>query len=311
MRILMLGRGVIATIYGQAFQHSGHQVDHLVRPGRAAEYGDSVQTDVIDGRRGPLGRRIRSTSPTRLVESIDTGDAYDLVVLSVGHHRLQEAVGALAPRIGDATVLVLGNVWDEPLAAVAPLAADRVLFGFPGAGGGFDADGVLHGAVLHSVRLGTTGADPDRRELVRSVFQQAGFTVQDEDDIRGWLWLHFVLDAGMFARALQSGGLATMVGDRHALREAFLIGRELLPVLEARGVDLSKHRSTTLPVRRPGVTAAVVAAATALVPIARASLAAHDDPTAAEPLAVLADVRRTAETLGIPTPRLDQPTRRV
>jgi pyruvate-formate lyase len=48
MRILMLGRGVIATIYGQALQHSGHHVDHLVRPGRAAEYGDTVQTDVID-----------------------------------------------------------------------------------------------------------------------------------------------------------------------------------------------------------------------------------------------------------------------
>lgn len=311
MRILMLGRGVIATIYGQAFQHSGHQVDHLVRPGRAAEYGDSVQTDVIDGRRGPLGRQTRSTSPTRLVESIDTDDAYDLVVLSVSHHRLQEAVATLAPHIGDATVLVLGNVWDEPLAAVAPLAADRVLFGFPGAGGGFDADGVLHGAVLRSVRLGTTGTAPERRELVRSVFQRAGFTVQDEDDIRGWLWLHFVLDAGMFAQALQSGGLATMVGDRQALREAFLIGRELLPVLEARGVDLSRHRSTTLPVRRPGVTAAVVAAATALAPIARASLAAHDDPTAAEPLAVLEDVRRTAATLGIPTPRLDRAARRV
>jgi len=311
MRILMLGRGVIATIYGQAFQRSGHQVDHLVRPGRAAEYGDTVQTDVIDGRRGPLGRRTRSTSPTRLVESIDTDDEYDLVVLSVGHHRLQEAVATLAPHIGDATVLVLGNVWDEPLATVAPLPADRVLFGFPGAGGGFDADGVLHGAVLRSIRLGTTGATPDRRELVRSVFQRAGFTVQDEDDIRGWLWLHFVLDAGMFAQALRSGGMATMVGDRRALRDAFLTGRELLPVLEARGVDLSRHRPSTLPVRLPGTTATLVAAATALVPIARASLAAHDDPSAAEPLAVLEDVRRTAGALGIPTPRLDRTVPRV
>ncbi|WNY33990.1 hypothetical protein Q9Q99_19855 [Curtobacterium flaccumfaciens] len=203
---------------------------------------------------------------------------------------------SLVPHIGDATVLVLGNVWDEPLAAVAPLAAERVLFRFPGAGGGFDADGVLHGAVLRSVRLGTTGTAPDRRELVRSVFQQAGFTVQDEDDIRGWLWLHVVLDAGMFAQALNSGGLATMVGDRQALREAFRIGRELLPVLEARGVDLSRHRSTTLPVRLPATSATLVAAAgTALVPIARASLAAHDDPTAADPW-------RSSGTSGGPPP---------
>src|ERR1019366_5833883 len=151
MRILMFGRGVIATIYGQALKAAGHDVEFYVRPGRAAEYGHDVQTDVIDARRKPRNRRIREAFPVRLRESIDPADGFDLIVLSVAHHRLAEATAFLAPRVGEATVLVFGNVWGEPLAAVAPLPADQVVFGFPMAGGGFAEDGVLHGALFRSV----------------------------------------------------------------------------------------------------------------------------------------------------------------
>ncbi|GAA1494362.1 ketopantoate reductase family protein [Curtobacterium herbarum] len=307
MRILMLGRGVIATVYGQAFAHAGHDVVHHVRPRRLAEYREPVPMDLIDGRLGPLGRRTHVRYAAQLQSSTEPDDRFDLVVISVGHHQLQEASAALAPHIGDATVVVLGNVWDELDAAVAPIPADQVVFGFPGAGGGFRTDGSLHGAVLRSVTLGRSGSAPNRRgQEARAVFRQAGFTVRDEPDIRGWLFLHVVLDAGMFSQALESGGLAAMIGDRRALGGAFRTSRELLPVLEARGVDLARHRTATVPARFPGATGTALALATVVVPIARASLAAHDDPQAAEPCAVLRDLSRTARALGIATPRLDR-----
>ncbi|SDZ25976.1 ketopantoate reductase family protein [Herbiconiux ginsengi] len=306
MRILMFGRGVIATVYGRVFQAAGHDVEFYVRPGRAAEYGDEVQMDWIDGRRRPFGRQVRESFRTTLRESLAPDDGFDLIVLSVGHHRLVEAAAFLAPRIGEATVLVLGNLWDEPLAAVAPLPAERLVFGFPQAGGGFDDDGVLQGAMLASVIIGMTGASPNRREQdVLTVFRQAGLTVRQERDMRGWLWLHFIADAGMFAQAERSGSLAAMIGDRRALREAFLTTRELLPVVEARGVDLRQHRSAMLPYRFPRSVATVFGWATVLIPIARRSLAAHTDPHAPEPRAVLEDTRRAALRLGIPTPRLE------
>jgi len=305
MKILMFGRGVIATVYGQVLQEGGHQVEFLVRPGRAAEYGDEVRTDVMDARRSPLGRRVRGSVATRLREDLGSADGFDLVVLSVGHHRLEEAAAYLAPRIGDATVLVFGNVWGEPLAATAPLPGDQVVFGFPQAGGGFGPDGVLHGALFRSIVLEASGRAAGRRgQLVRAAFRQAGIGAREEEDMRGWLLLHFATDAGMFSRARAAGGLARMVGDPRALRDAFLASRELLPVLEARGVDLRRHVAATLPWRLPGLTAWMLAAATVLVPIARVSLAAHTDPDAAEHRAVLEDARSTARQLGIPTPRL-------
>lgn len=308
----MFGRGVIATIYGQAFQAAGHEVEFYVRPGRAADYGTDVQMEIIDGRRAPLGRQTRATFTPRLRESIDPRDGFDLVVLSVGHHRLSEATAFLAPRIGAAPVLVFGNIWQEPLDAIAPLPADQVVFGFPQAGGGFDENGVLRGALLGSVILGASSASatqPHRR--ARAAFAQAGIGVRAEEDMRGWLMLHVALDAGMFSQALRVGGLAKMVGDPRALRGAFLTSRELLPVLAARGVDLRRHRAAAIPTRFPLLIGALTAAASAALPIARASLAAHADPNAAEPRAVLDDTLRTARELGIAVPRLEHALRGV
>lgn len=72
MRILMFGRGVIATIYGLALQGAGHDVEFYVRPGRATEYGDEVRTDLLDARNARRGRRSRRTAPIRLRVSPST-----------------------------------------------------------------------------------------------------------------------------------------------------------------------------------------------------------------------------------------------
>lgn len=306
MRILMFGRGTIATIYGHALQAAGHDVEFYVRPGRAAVYGDSVRVDLIDARRTPLGRRVQQTVPIRLRESLDAGDGFDLVVLSVAHDRLPDAAAFLAPRVGDATVLVLCNLWAEPLAAITPLPATQVMFGFPMAGGGFGDDNVLHGGLLRTVILGTAGSSPRSRELaVQATFRQAGFHIREEANMREWLWLHFISDVGMHAQGHLHGGLANLIGNSRALREALLTSRELLPVLQARGVDLRRHRGALLAYRLPGLVAAIVAWTTAHVPIAQESLAAHTDPDAAEPRAVLRDALEEARRLGVATPRLE------
>jgi len=306
VRILMFGRGTIATIYGHVLQEAGHDVEFYVRPGRAAELGDTVEIDLLDARRTPLGTRVRGTFPIRLRESVSADDGFDLIVLSVGHHHLSEAAEFLAPRLGGATVLVFGNIWEEPLAAVAPLPADRVVFGFGGGGGGFGGDGVLHAALMRSVIIGMTGVRPSQRELgLQAAFRQAGLATRTEKDMRGRLWVHFVSDAGMLSQAIRSGSMAKMIGDRRAFRNAFLTSRELLPLLKARGVDLRRHRVAILPYRFPGLVAALTALATTRMRIAQVSLAAHTDPRAPEARAVLDDTVREARRLGVPVPRLD------
>ncbi|MET8996442.1 2-dehydropantoate 2-reductase N-terminal domain-containing protein [Amycolatopsis sp. NPDC004169] len=306
MKILMFGRGVVATIYGWALQRAGHDVEFYVRPGRAATYGDAVDLELLDTRRRVRGQRVVEKWPVRYREELAPDHDFDLIVLSVPHHRLPEAAAFLAPRIGRATVLVFGNIWTEPAAAIGALPAEQVAWGFPGAGGGFGADGVLHGQLLRSVIFGTFGRPPtDRERAVREAFRQAGLRIRERPDFRGWLWVHFASDAGLLSQGVRQGSLSRLTGSTGSIREALLTGRELLPLLEARGVDLRRHRGGLLLFRAPTcLTAPVLAWLTARVALARESFAAHSDPDAEEPREVCRDTLAEARRLGVPVPRL-------
>ncbi|GAA4211050.1 ketopantoate reductase family protein [Microbispora amethystogenes] len=307
MKILMFGRGVIATVYGWALQQAGHDVEFYVRPGRAATYGDAVDLDLIDTRRRVWGRRIVERWPVRYREALEPDHDFDLIVLSVPHHRLAEATAFLSPRVGQATVLVFGNIWTEPTAAIGALPVDQIAWGFPQAGGGFGADGVLRGMLLPSVVFGTLGRPPTGRErAVRQAFREAGLRLRERPDFRGWLWVHFASDAGLLSQGLRAGSLSKLVGATGDLREGLLAVRELLPLLEARGVDLRRHRGGVLLFRAPTwLTAPALAWLTAHVALARVSLAAHSDPEAEEPREVCRDTLAEARRLGISVPRLE------
>ncbi|SPL98395.1 unnamed protein product [[Actinomadura] parvosata subsp. kistnae] len=303
----MFGRGVIAGIYGWALHQAGHDVEFYVRPGRAAAYGDAIDLDLLDLRRRLRGHRVARSWPVRYRETLPPGHDFDLIVLSVPHHRLPEAVAFLTPRLGDATVLVFGSLWSEPLAAIGDLPPARVAWGSPQAGGGFGDDGVLRGTLLPSVVFGTLGRPPSGRErAARQAFRQAGFRVKERPDFRGWLWLHFVANAGLHAQGLRRGSLADLVGATGDLREAFRTTRELLPLVEARGVDLSRHRGSVLPFRAPTcLTAPALAWLTAHVTPVRANFAAHSDPEAQEPREICRDTLAEARRLGVAAPRLE------
>ncbi len=306
MKILVLGRGVIASVYGWALAEAGHEVEFLVREGRTAEYGPAIDLDLLDLRRRPWGTTVRRRWDVTYRERLDPSDGFDLVVVSVGHHRLVPAVEQLAPRIGAATVLILGNVWDERSAVLDALPQDRVVWGFPGAGGGFQPDGRLRAGLMPSIRLGTPDGPGvgERHTAVRSAFRDAGVRIRDEDDMPGWLAVHFVTDAGILAQGLRLGTLSRLPGRTGDLRAALLTGRELLPLLEARGVDLARHRGATALLRHPRLTAPALSWATAHLAPARISMEAHTDPHAEEPRAVCRDALASARRHGIDAPLL-------
>lgn len=306
MRILMFGRGVVAAAYGWALAGAGHDVEFYVRPGRAKSYGESLDLDVLDSRRKGRDRWVRETWAPRYREELSPEHDFDLIVLSVPHHRLPGAIEFLSTRIGNATVLMLSNMWEEPLEVIAPLPPEQVAWGAPQGGGGYDETGRLHATLLPAVLFGTLNEVLTERELAaRAAFRQAGFRVREQADIRGWYFLHTATDASLFSQALRHGAMADLIGNTAALRQAMLVARELLPVVEARGVDLRRHWATTLSYRLPSwLTAAALSVSTTKVPIARRAFEAHADPDAEEPRVVCRDVLAEAQRLGVPTPRL-------
>ncbi|MER7168884.1 2-dehydropantoate 2-reductase N-terminal domain-containing protein [Micromonospora sp. NPDC000207] len=303
MKILMFGRGVVGAMYGWALERAGHHVEFYVRPGRAAEYGETIDIDLLDARRRPWGRRVTESLPVRYRESLEPDHDFDLIVLSVQHYSFPEAAAFLGPRVGAATVLVFNNLLVEPSTATQHLPADQVAWGFPGAGGGFGDDGVLRGALLPVVFFGTLDRPQTERDrAVRRVFRQAGFRIRENSDFRGWLSIHFVQNAGLHTQTLRLGSLSAWTTG--ATREAILATRELLPLVEARGVDLRRHRSELLPFTAPvWLGAPVLALLLRHFPPMRVVMEAHANPE--ETRALCRDTLEEARRTGVEVPRLE------
>jgi 2-dehydropantoate 2-reductase len=242
MKILMFGRGVISTQYAWAFEKAGHTVEFYVRPGRKAEYGPTVSLNVCDARKSIKGTLIKEVWPITMIENINPGHDYDLIFVSVQHYHFKKAAEYLTDKIGKTTVLLFNNFWEEPLEQVANLPAEQLVWWFPMAGGGFDSNGVLNGALQKSITIGTFKTElTDRAVAVIDLFKSAGFKSTVHKDFRSVLLGHFVMNAALHIEILKAGTnmLEAFQSTKH-WKNAIANGKELLPLLKARNVDIKK-----------------------------------------------------------------------
>ena len=240
MKILMFGRGVISTQYAWAFEKAGHTVEFYVRPGRIAEYGSTVPLKVYDARKSIRGKLIQEVWSVKMIEDFNVDHDYDLIFVSVQHYHFAKVAQFLADKIGKATVLIFNNFWEEPLEQVANLPEEQLVWGFPQAGGGFDNKGVLNGTILASIIIGTFGTEPTKRAIaVMGLFKSAGFKSKVIKDFRSWLFGHFVMNAALHIETMKVGSsmLEAFQTTKH-WKNVLANGKELIPLLKARNVDL-------------------------------------------------------------------------
>jgi 2-dehydropantoate 2-reductase len=313
MRILIFGRGVIATQYAWAFAADGHDVEFFVRPGRASGYGTSIKLVVRDGRRGQRGFETHEIDRSVFREDLPHDHDYDLILLSVTHDKFPEAVDYLAPRLADATLLIFNNLWADPQDAVAPLPRGQLVWGFPGGGGGLAPDGTVRGVMSSFVFLGrmkwSSGADGqlERYAAVRTLFRSTGFRVVENGDFKRWLWIHFLMDAALGAQAIKAGGLQALMDSPAHLKEAVLLLKEMMPVLEARGTKpgLTGGLLRTLPPRLLGSVLQKSVFRSGSLSRAAMDLASDSDHGTVDLAAFPRDVLSEARRLNVRVPRLE------
>ncbi len=308
MKILMFGRGVIATQYAWALEKAGNTVEFFVRPGRAAQYGPAVKLDIRDGRINSKGEPIKEEWPVVLREDLNKDHDYDLIIVSINHDQVADAAAFLGPLTGDASVLFFNNFWADPQKAIAPIPFDKVVWGFPGGGGGVGADGTLRGGFFQSVTFGTFGTPLTERETsVRKLFQDAGFSISEKKDFRGWLWFHFILNAGLLSQALKAGTFNDLMNSPKHFKQVVLNLRELVPLLKVRGAKLGIGTKVLLALPA-GLTGFVLHTAA----FGRGSLPRYVmenfalQPSSNDMMGIFPrDVLTEARKLGVPVPRLE------
>ncbi|ASZ13492.1 hypothetical protein KTO58_06735 [Chitinophaga pendula] len=293
MKILIFGRGVISTQYAYALEKAQHVVEFYVRAGRAVQ---EIPLNIYD-----RGQYIDTTWKVRMREELPSDHDYDLILVSVQHYQFKKVATFLSDKVGNATVLIFNNCWNDPLKVAATLPQQQLAWGFPVAAGGFDQNGILKGALFSMVHFGTFNTTPTAREIAaRQIFKAAGFKIKEHKDFRSWLSIHFVVNAGFLSQVLRTGSIKKVLTSGEDIKSIVLNVRELFPVLHQRGIAVKGEAAIfKLP---PWLISILVTAMIKLNPVFKYSLMNHANPE--EIKAFCRDVLAEANEKGINVPRL-------
>jgi ketopantoate reductase len=239
MKTLIVGAGVIGTIYGWALSEAGVDVTHLVRPGRADSSRDGVTLDVLDERKDHLKNNIAKYA-LKCVEQLSPDDPYDLIIVPTNSFQVEDALETLVPNAGDALFLIFSAVWEGTEFIDRLLPRDRYLLGYPD-GGGTIRDGLYWTNLGAEVHLGLIGGQSaEKLEQVKALFVRADMKPDVQPDMLHWLWQHIAGTVGFSAGFAKDRDVDTYLGDKALLRESILSTFELYKLCELRGVNL-KH----------------------------------------------------------------------
>jgi 2-dehydropantoate 2-reductase len=128
MRILVYGAGVIGSIFAGKLAASGQDITVLARGKRAEELRkDGVILSV------PGAKKIEITQ-VNVTENLDPDDQYDYIIVVMQRTQVDEVLPILAQNQSKNLVFVVNTAagYDKWVEAVG---SDRLMLGFPSAGG--------------------------------------------------------------------------------------------------------------------------------------------------------------------------------
>lgn len=301
MRILVVGVGVIGSVYAGKLIQSGHEVVLLARGRRLIDlqHNGLLLQDGITGRQTDVG--------ADAVGEVAAGDHFDLVLVAVRAEQLTATVPVLAGIAADTDVLFFGNTGGHQGELTAALG-DRTVFGFPAAGG-VQAGPVTRYVLIaqQQTMLGEpTGTTSTRLATLQAVLRTAGFPTTISGDIDGWLLGHsaFVVPI-CFALYRSDTDPGRLAGDRATLRLMVRATRQAFAALQAAGNGEIPANLQWLYQRLPIGFAAAYWRKVMAGPRGELWFGAHARAAPEEMHALAAGLRTAVRTTGHPTPDLE------
>ena len=233
MKVLIYGAGVLGSLYAARLQESGNQVSLLARGQRLKDlraYGILYE----DARGG-----FRHHTNVEIVEKITPEDTYDLIIVLVRKNQLPGVLRQLASNQNCPNILIMSNNPAGTEEMARALGRERILLGFPGAGGTMSGPLVRYIPIsrwLQPTALGELdGKSSERVFAIASMFQKAGFPVALYKDMDAYLRTHaawvspvanaiYLADGSVNHLAHTPDGLVLMV---RAIRENFRVLNKL------------------------------------------------------------------------------------
>lgn len=214
---LVLGAGVLGSLYAAHIHQAGYEVSVLARGQRLTE----IREHGILLRHALDGRQSHVTVP--VVDRLEADDAYDLILVLVRDDQLDSTFETLARNRASNTLLFMVNNPAGSARIADAVGAERLMLGFPGAAG-YRTDETVQYLVLPRWFQPTTLGEPDGRRTgrlaeAREMFRRSGFPVSLCQDMDAWYKYHAAWVAPVaYAIYAASGSNSDLAGQPGLIR---------------------------------------------------------------------------------------------
>ena len=301
-KILVYGAGVLGSLYAGKLQQAGFEVTLLARGKRLEELREHGLVLVDDE------SNQEEHIPVHLTERLAPEDAYDLVLVVVRKNQIPSVLPDLAANTATPNVLFLVNNAAGPGALVEALGQDRVILGFPGAGGR-RKEGVVRYRLASEAQPTTIGEldgqKSERLMQITGIFQDAGLPVAISENMDAWLKTHIALVSPVAnALYLAGGSNYRLARTRDGLVLMIRAGKEGFRVLRALNIPITPARLRILEWPPEPLLVAVLEKRLR-TPGAELMLSQHANAARDEMTTLAEEFRTLARQTDVPTPSID------
>lgn len=189
-RILIYGAGVIGSTFGGLMAASGQDVTLLARNYRLRELNNNGLVLQKNGQKKAQKISIK------IISELDEDDIYDFVFVTLRKEQVRDSLPILKKNKSQNFVFMVNNPsgYDEWINA---LGFERIIPGFPGAGGKIE-NGIVFYEIVSGLIQPTTigeinGSISIRIRDLRTILKNAGFHVSFSKNMDAWQKTHVAL----------------------------------------------------------------------------------------------------------------------
>lgn len=240
MKILIIGSGIIGTIYGWALSEAGLDVTHYIRPGKNSTMNHTAPIDILDERKG-FEKYNKTEYKFRTIDKFADDTYYDLIIVPVNWYQIKSVLEEIYPHCRNSSYYILTSNWTGTDIFDKTIGANSYILGYADAGGTVRS-GIYWtniGPAIH-IAAPNTG-NKEVFNIVETIFHKAQISLDIHDNMLHWLWAH---NAGSLPVALafqKHKDMDKFLQDKQLVKTAFLAARECVKLCESRGISTKKY----------------------------------------------------------------------
>ena len=242
MKILIIGTGVIGSVYGWQLSETGNEITHFVRRNKkhiTEKHGIHIRC--LDMRFGKSENKDVLYKP-KAVEEICKDDNYELMIVPVKANQLSSVLPIISKANSNCNILILQNIWIDNVKEIESYSIkSNIFFGQPHIMGGGKEDLSINCTIFGVKDAPTMLGEKDGKITPRllkteEIMNQAYLNPKITRNILTWLYTHYAECVGLISGVMKAGSEKKYVEDDAFIKLSIDVIREGFKVCRAVGI---------------------------------------------------------------------------